>query len=95
MNSWRLHEQFVLRTLRETSGPERAEGFDCGLFRPPLRASLELGAKHSVETCTKIFLRLQVLIHEFKELVSLTSNLLLRLSTYSIIWLLIIVFKRK
>jgi hypothetical protein len=65
MNSWRLHEQFVLRTLRETSGPERAEGFE-----PPLRASLELGAKHSVETCTKIFLRLQVLIHEFKEFVN-------------------------
>jgi hypothetical protein len=41
MNPWRLHEQFVLRTLREASGPELAEGFDCGLFRPPLRASLE------------------------------------------------------
>jgi hypothetical protein len=68
MNSWQLHEQPVLRTLRETSGPERAEGFDYGLFWPPLRASLEsldlardpelvegLGAKHPVETCNEDF----------------------------------------
>ena len=41
MNSYRSHEQSVLWTLRLCSGPELAEGFDCGLLRPPLRASLE------------------------------------------------------
>jgi hypothetical protein len=29
--------------------------YDCGLFRPPLRASLEPGAKHRAETCNKDF----------------------------------------
>ena len=51
-----------------TSGPELAEGFDCGLFKPSLRASLESldsardaepveapGAKHPVETCNERF----------------------------------------
>ena len=70
MNSYPFHEQSVLRTLRVTSGPEPAEGFDCGLFRPQLRANLELGAKHPVETCNEVFLCLQVLIHEFKEFVN-------------------------
>ena len=55
MNSWRLHEKSVPQTLRVTSEPEPAEGFDCGLFRPQLRANLELGAKHPVETCNEDF----------------------------------------
>ena len=53
MNSYRFHEQSVLRTPRVTSGPEPAEGFDCCLFEPSLRASLEPGAKHPVETCNE------------------------------------------
>jgi hypothetical protein len=55
MNSYRFHEQSVLWTLRLCSGPELAEGFDCGLFKPPLRANLEPGAKHPVETCNESF----------------------------------------
>ena len=31
----------------------RPSGFDYGLFRPQLRANLEQGAKHRVETCKK------------------------------------------
>ena len=83
MNSCRFHEQSVLRTLRVTSGPELVEGFDCGLFRPPLRASLESldfardpehveGRVRSTlsKPATKIFVCLQELIHEFKEFVN-------------------------
>ena len=83
MNSWRLHEQIAPQTLRVTLGPEPAEGFDCGLFRPPLRANLEsldsLGilslSKDEVRStlskpATKISLRLQALIHEFTEFVN-------------------------
>ncbi len=36
-----LHEKSTLLAIRLAHGPEFAEGFDFGLFRPPLRASLE------------------------------------------------------
>ena len=58
--------------------------FDCGLFRPPLRASLEPGVEHPVETvrlssrpkpATKVLLWLQVLIHRFREFVNYGGQL--------------------
>jgi len=42
----------------------RPLGFDCGLFRPPLRASLERVRSTLSKPATKIFNLLRVLIHE-------------------------------
>ena len=42
-----VHEELLpFRTIRR-------KGFDSGLFRPSLRASLERVRKHPVETCNK------------------------------------------
>ena len=64
MNPSRLHEQSALRLAQDRpSGPfdelrvpSLSRDFDYGLFRPSLRANLEQGAKHRVETYEKAIL---------------------------------------